>query len=50
MENYIKKGDYVDYLGIVIQCLMCDKETIYFVNGTKAKRNKCNKVEKSYEK
>jgi hypothetical protein len=38
------KEDYVFAYGVVIKVLMFDKETLYFVNGTKAKREDCKKI------
>jgi hypothetical protein len=36
--------DYVIAYGVVIKVMMFDKETLYFVNGTKAKREECKKI------
>ena len=36
--------DYVIAYGVVIKVMMFDKETLYFVNGTKAKREQCKKI------
>jgi len=38
------KEDYVIAYGVVIKVMMFDKETLYFVNGTKAKREDCKKI------
>jgi hypothetical protein len=36
--------DYVIAYGVVIKVMMFNKETLYFVNGTKAKREECKKI------
>ena len=38
------KEDYVIVYGVVIKVMIFDKETLYFVNGTKAKREDCKKI------
>lgn len=38
------KEDYVIAYGVVIKVMMFDKETLYFINGTKAKREDCKKI------
>ena len=38
------KEDYVIAYGVVIKVMMFDKETLYFVNGTKAKKEDCKKI------
>ena len=38
------KEDYVIAYGVVIKLMMFDKETLYFINGTKAKREDCKKI------
>jgi hypothetical protein len=38
------KEDYVFAYGVVIKVMMFDTETLYFVNGTKAKREDCKKI------
>lgn len=38
------KEDYVIAYGVVIKVMIFDKETLYFVNGTKAKREDCKKI------
>jgi hypothetical protein len=38
------KEDYVIVYGVVIKVMMLDEKTLYFVNGTKAKREDCKKI------
>ena len=38
------KEDYVFAYGVVIKVIMFDEKTLYFVNGTKAKREDCKKI------
>jgi hypothetical protein len=38
------KEDYVFAYGVVIKVMMFDEKTLYFVNGTKAKREDCKKI------
>lgn len=38
------KEDYVIAYGFVIKVMMFEEETLYFVNGTKAKREECKKI------
>jgi hypothetical protein len=38
------KEDYVFAYGVIIKVMMFDVETLYFVNGTKAKREDCKKI------
>jgi hypothetical protein len=38
------KEDYVFAYGVIIKVMMFDIETLYFVNGTKAKREDCKKI------
>jgi len=38
------KEDYVLVYGVVIKVMMFDEETLYFLNGTKAKRKDCKKI------
>jgi hypothetical protein len=38
------KEDYVFAYGVIIKVMMFDKETLYFVNSTKAKREECKKI------
>lgn len=38
------KEDYVIAYGVVIKVMMFNKDTLFFVNGTKAKRNDCKKI------
>jgi hypothetical protein len=42
-DEEIEKGYVISY-GVVIKVMMFDKETLYFVNGTKAKREQCKKI------
>jgi hypothetical protein len=38
------KEDYVFAYGVVVKVMMFDEKTLYFVNGTKAKREDCKKI------
>jgi hypothetical protein len=38
------KEDYVFAYGVIIKVMIFDVETLYFVNGTKAKREDCKKI------
>ncbi len=38
------REDYVFAYGVIIKVMMFDVETLYFVNGTKAKREDCKKI------
>lgn len=38
------KEDYVFAYGVVIKVMMFDVKTLYFINGTKAKREDCKKI------
>ena len=38
------KEDYVIAYGFVIKVMMFEEETLYFINGTKAKREDCKKI------
>jgi hypothetical protein len=42
-DEEIKYGYVITY-GVVIKVMMFNKETLYFVNGTKAKREDCKKI------
>jgi hypothetical protein len=44
MKNIHVLPDYVIAYGVVIKVMMFDKETLYFVNGTKAKKEDCKKI------